>query len=454
MDDYSQISYWFDSLEDPGAVINELPDRVDVAIIGGGFTGLWTAYYLKKKSPDLGIGVFEAETVGFGASGRNGGWCMGSANGMERLLYSKKTRQEGIRLQNVLHDTVDEIGRVCQAENIDCHFAKGGTLYVAGTKDVARRHQDWVKFLQGIGFPEDEYCWLDADESSKRIRLSRNHGAFYTTHCARIHPARLVRGLATVVRKLGVKIIEKCPVFAYQTGELRTGRGKVTAEKIIRATEGYTDSIEHQGRQLLPLYSMVVATEPMSEEKWQEIGLAKRETFDDGRRVVIYGQRTLDNRLVFGGRAGYYFGSKRKPVIDSDDVAVRVVERQVRELIPALDGVEITHGWGGLMGVPRHWRPCVSYNETSRTGWAGGYTGEGVGASNLAGRMMSDLVLGEKTGLTTLPWVDDHPRRWEPEPIRWLGVKAIEFFGDRADKIEARGETSRFWGGLFNRFVG
>ena len=133
---------------------------------------------------------------------------------------------------------------------------------------------------------------------------------------------------------------------------------------------------------------------------------------------------------------------------------MRIVEKQVRELIPALSGVEITHGWGGLMGVPRHWRPCVSYDETSRTGWAGGYTGEGVGASNLAGRMMSDLVLGEKTDLTTLPWVDDHSRRWEPEPIRWFGVKAIEFFGDRADKLEARGETSRFWGGLFKRFVG
>jgi glycine/D-amino acid oxidase-like deaminating enzyme len=454
MDDYRQISYWFDSLEDSGAKVSRLPDSVDIAIIGGGFTGLWTAYYLKSKSPDLRVGIFEAETVGFGASGRNGGWCMGTANGMERLLYPEETRQEGIRLQHSLHGTVDEIGRVCQAENIDCHFARGGTLNVAGTPEVARRHQDWVKFMHGIGFAEDEYRWLDADESMRRIRLSRNHGAFFTAHCASIHPARLVRGLADVARRMGVEIIEKCPVFAYQTGSLRTGRGTVTAEKIIRATEGYTDSIQHQRRQLLPLYSMVIATEPMSNDRWQEIGLANRETFDDGRRVVIYGQRTLDNRLVFGGRAGYYFGSKRKSVIDSDDVAVRIVERQARELVPALAGVEITHGWGGLMGVPRHWRPCVSYDEKSRTGWAGGYTGEGVGASNLAGRMMSDLALGEKSDLTTLSWVNDVPRRWEPEPVRWLGVKAIEFFGDRADRAEARGATSGFWGSLFNRFVG
>ncbi len=454
MDSYQHISYWFDSLEDTSSLVEEIPRQIEVAIVGAGFTGLWTAYYLKKKSPGISIAVFEAETVGFGASGRNGGWCMGAATGMERLLYRDSTRGEGIRLQRALHDTVDEIGRVCQSENIDCHFAKGGTLNVAGTTEVAKRHREWVTFLQSIGFSEEDYRWLDEQESSKRIRLSRNHGAFYTSHCAAIHPARLVRGLARVCRQMGIKIIEKCPVFDYQPGKLVTGRGGVSAEKIIRATEGYTESIKSQKRKMLPLYSMVIATEPMTDEKWQEIGLANRETFDDGRRVVVYGQRTLDNRLVFGGRAGYYFGSRIRGTIPRDDKAVKIVESAARELIPALQGVEVTHGWGGLMGVSRHWRPCVSYDETSRTGWAGGYTGEGVGASNLAGRIMSDLVLAQKSDLTTLPWVDDNPRKWEPEPIRWLGVKSIEFFGDRADKSEANGKPSRIWGGLFDRFVG
>jgi len=450
MDNYRQISFWFDSLEDATAEITALPETVDVAVIGGGYTGLWTAYYLKKKSPNLRVGVFEAETVGFGASGRNGGWCMGAAEGVGDLLENKKTRQEGIRLQNILHDTVDEIDRVCQAEGIDCHFTKGGSVYVAGTEQVARESQEWMKFLQGIGFSEEEYCWLGVEESAKRIRLSRNYGAAYTTHCASVHPARLVRGLADAVRKLGVLVVEKCPVFEYQTGMLQTGRGVVAAEKIVRATEGYTDSLRGQRRKMMPLYSMVVATEPMSESRWQEIGLAERETFDDGRRAVVYGQRTRDNRLVFGGRSGYYFGSKRKSVISSASAAVQNVANEMRKLVPAVNGVEITHGWGGLMGVPRHWRPCVSYSNTSRTGWAGGYVGEGVGASNLAGRIMSDLVLGEQTDLTTLPWVDDQPRRWEPEPIRWLGHKMVAFFANQADKVEADGHKSRIWGGLFD----
>jgi len=454
MKNYRQISYWFDSLEDVDVLSGNIPDQVDVAIIGAGFTGLWTAYYLKKQSPEISITVLEAETVGFGASGRNGGWCMGAATGMERLLHRSSTRSEGIRLQKALHETVDEIGRVCDLEKIDCHFVKGGTLNVAGTRAVAIRHQEWIKFLHSIGFPEEDYCWLDEQESASRIRLSRNHGAFYTSHCAAVHPARLVRGLGEVCRQMGISIVEKCPVLAYRPGRLTTGRGEVIAEKIIRATEGYTDSIKNSKRQLLPLYSMVIATEPMSDEKWQEIGLANRETFDDGRRVVIYGQRTLDNRLVFGGRAGYYFGSKIRPTIPRSDKAVQHVESAARELIPALAGVEITHGWGGLMGVPRHWRPCVSYDEANRLGWAGGYTGEGVGASNLAARIMSDLVLGHKSDLATLPWVDDNPRKWEQEPIRWLGVKSIEFFGDRADKAEAEGKSSSVWGALFDQFVG
>jgi len=454
MDDYRQISYWFDSLDKADAQIGKIPQQVDIAIIGAGFTGLWTAYYLKKHSPGLSIAVIEAETVGYGASGRNGGWCMGAATGMEGLLHHPTKQSEGVRLQRILHETVDEIGRVCELENIDCHFAKGGTLNVAGNKALVRGYQDHIKLLHSLGFSDDDYRWLDAKESAGRIKLTNNYGALFTSHCAAIHPARLVRGLANVCRTLGVQIIEKCPVFSYQPGLLTTGRGDIAAEKILRATEGYTGSIKNEGRKLLPLYSMVIATEPMSDDKWQDIGLKNRETFDDGRRVVIYGQRTADNRLVFGGRAGYYMASKIRSIIPRNDSAVRIVERQARNLLPGLEGVEFTHGWGGLMGVPRHWRPCVSFNSESRIGWAGGYTGEGVGASNLAARILCDLVLDEDSDLTTLPWVDDEPRRWELEPIRWLGVKSIEFFGDRADKADAAGRPSRLWSGLFGRFVG
>jgi glycine/D-amino acid oxidase-like deaminating enzyme len=312
-----------------------------------------------------------------------------------------------------------------------------------------------VAHLHSLGFTDEDYAWLPEAESRRRIGSRRNYGAAYTKHCAAIHPARLVRGLGATVRLNGVRVCELTPVLDLEPGAVRTERGTVRADIVIRATEGYTESLSSQSRQILPLYSMMVATEPLPDSVWQEIGLAHRETFGDGRRIVIYGQRTLDDRLAFGGRAGYYFGSERKAVIDSGDPMLDRVEKNLREFFPALEGHAITHRWGGLMGAPRHFRPCVSFDRETGIGVAGGYVGEGVAASNLAGRMLTDLVLDRETALTRLAWVDDSARRWEPEPLRWLGARLLQYSGDRADQTEFRtGRPSRFWDGIFSRVMG
>ncbi len=450
-------SFWFDSLDEPPGATPpaSLPDRVDVAIIGAGYTGLWTAYYLKQQQPDLDIAVFEAMTAGFGASGRNGGWCMGLAWGIDGLLAVPRQQQAGIDLLNAMHDTVDEVGRICQAENIDCHYGKGGTLTVATLPFRVEAMRARVAHLHSLGYTDEDYTWLPEAESRHRIGSRWNFGAVYTTHCAAIHPARLVRGLARTVGGKGVRLFELTPVLDLEPGRVRTERGTVHADVVLRATEGYTESLPSQTRQVMPLYSMMVATEPLPEPVWEAIGLRRRETFGDGRRIVIYGQRTLDDRLAFGGRAGYYFGSERKPLIDPGDPMLDRVESNLREFFPALEGYAVTHRWGGLMGAPRHFRPCVSFDPDSGIGMAGGYVGEGVAASNLAGRMLSDLVLRQKTPLTRLAWVDDRARRWEPEPLRWMGAKMMQYAGDRADRAEFRnGRPSKFWDGLFSRVMG
>jgi glycine/D-amino acid oxidase-like deaminating enzyme len=452
----SDVSFWFDSIDDlPPIDTPPLPAQVDVAIVGAGYTGLWTAYYLKRHDPGLSIGVFEAERVGFGASGRNGGWCIGMAWGVEPLLRNPETRSRGVTLARTLFDTVDEVGRVCQAENIDAHYAKGGTLNVATIPFQVPLLQRHVEHMHALGFGDDDYRWLPPDESRRRIGMTPNHGAVHFRHCAAVQPARLVVGLGKTVREQGTSIYEATPVTAIEPGRIVTPRGSVKASAIVRATEGYTDSIAGERRRLMPLYSMVTATEPLPAEIWRQIGLERRETFGDSRRVVIYGQRTLDDRLVLGGRAGYYFASKKRRTIPSDDPKVVRVKTLLTKLFPMLEGYRITHGWGGLMGVPRHWRPCVQWNSETRTGWAGGYVGEGVAASNLAGRTMADLVAGRRSTLTELPWIDDASRRWEPEPLRFFGAKAIEQFGDRADRAEFEtGKPSKLWGGLFRAFVG
>jgi glycine/D-amino acid oxidase-like deaminating enzyme len=451
----SDVSFWFDSLETLPAVTSPpLPEQVDVAIVGAGFTGLWSAYYLHKLEPTLRIAVFEAERAGWGASGRNGGWCIGMAWGVDALLARPKTHTRGVALARQLFDTVDEVGRICQAENIDAHFTKGGMLNVATIPFQVEHIKRRIDHLQQAGFSDSDYRWLPEAESRTRLAMTPNYGALFFRHCAAVQPARLVLGLADVVRRQGSVIHEKTPVSAIESGRVVTNRGTVRADAIIRATEGYTDSIAGQRRRLMPLYSMVTATEPLPPEIWAQIGLMERETFGDGRRVVMYGQRTLDDRLVLGGRAGYYFASKRRPTIPSDDPKVVRVKNLVTSLFPILKGFRITHGWGGLMGVPRHWRPCVQWDPNARTGWAGGYVGEGVAASNLAGRVVADLVTRRKTALTELPWINDEGRLWEPEPLRWIGAKAIEGFGDRADRAEfTSGTPSKFWGGLFDTFV-
>jgi glycine/D-amino acid oxidase-like deaminating enzyme len=451
----SDVSFWFDAIgELPAITTPPMPQQVDVAIVGAGYTGLWSAYYLKRLDPGLDIAVFEAERAGFGASGRNGGWCMGTAWGVEPLLRRAETRSRGMALARALFETVDEIGRVCQAENIDAHFAKGGALNVATIPFQVDQLRHHVDALHRAGFDETDYRWLSADESQQRLRMTPNHGALYFRHVAAVQPARLAVGLADVVRRQGVRIHEATPVTAIQPGRVMTQRGAVRAGTIIRATEGYTDSIAGQRRRIMPLYSMIVATEPLPAEVWGEIGLAERETFGDSRRQVIYGQRTLDDRLVLGGRGGYYYASELRRAIEPDNPKLARVRGLIPQLFPILKDVRFSHGWGGLMGVPRHWRPCVQFDQATRIGWAGGYVGEGVGASNLAARVLADLVLQRQSALTELPWVDDVARRWEVEPLRWLGGKAIEIAGGLADREEfSSGQPSRLWGALFDQFV-
>jgi len=454
---YDNGSYWFASLDElkkPEAP-DQLPNQVDVAIIGAGFTGLWTAYYLKQASPNLDIAVFEANTVGFGASGRNGGWCMGWAMGIEEMIRQPDQVSAGMAIARAMEDTVDEIGRVCQAENIDCHFAKGGTLTVATRHFDVDQMQANLAVYRKAGFSEDDFIWLDEAESQQRLNMTPNYGAIYTPHCASIHPARLVRGLGDVLRRKGVSIYEQTPVTRFQQGKLVTAHGNVNAPVILRATEGYTDTIKGEARKLLPLYSMMVATEPLPDTLWEEIGLKQRETFGDRRRMTIYGQRTLNNRFAFGGRGDYLFGSKILSVIPTDDPQLDAVERTLRELFPMLEGYKVTNRWGGLMGVPRHWRPSVTFDQKTGLGSAGGYTGEGVAASNLAARILGDLVLENQSSVTELAWVDDTARRWEPEPIRWIGTKIIRGIGSMADRQESiTNRPARFLGGLFDMFYG
>jgi glycine/D-amino acid oxidase-like deaminating enzyme len=452
------LSFWHDSV--PGGLTPRpaLPGdlAVDVAVVGAGYTGLWTAYYLKKADPALRVAVLEARFAGFGASGRNGGWCSAIfPSGLAKVAKVAGSKDAAIALQRALNDTVDEVGRVAAAEGIDCHYRKGGTVVLARTPVQLERARQEIEEYREFGFTEADHRLLDPDEAKKHVNATQVLGATYTPHCAAIHPARLVRGLAEAVERLGVPIYEQTAVTAIEDGVVSTRSGNVRADVVVRATEGYTPSIEGFKRALAPVYSLMLATHPLTAEVWQEIGLRERETFSDHRHLIVYGQRTADDRLAFGGRgAPYHFGSAIKPEFDREPAVHAELRRVLAELFPVLGEVGASHTWGGALGVPRDWFASVNYDRERRLATAGGYVGDGVGAANLAGRTLADLLLNRHTELTALPWVGHRSPNWEVEPARWLGANIGLRVMGAADAEEARtGRPSRR-AAVFGRFLG
>ena len=404
---------------------------IDIAIVGGGFSGLWTAYYLSQLDPTARIAVIEKHFCGYGASGRNGGWAEGGlAVGPEK--YAEWSSMDAaMRLVHAMHDSVDEIGRVTNAEGIDCGYAKGGWIRLARNGPQERR------LREEMAAPGAHGRLLEAAEAKTYLNATDVRCGAYSPDCAALDPARLVRGLADTVERLGVTIYEETAVASIESGVVRTNKGTVRADVTVRATEAYTRDLLGERRALLPIYSLMVATEPLPAEMFDEIGLADRPTFNDERFMVIYGQRTQDNRLAFGGRGvPYLFGSSISDHAETHEASHALIRETLIDLLPVLRDVEFTHRWGGVLGVPRDWVPGLRFDKTTGVGVLGGYVGEGVAAANLAGRTMAELIHGEATERTDLPWVGHTVRNWEPEPFRWLGVRGSRSILATADDRE------------------
>jgi glycine/D-amino acid oxidase-like deaminating enzyme len=431
------VSHWFDEVPPSRPPLPGDRDA-DVCIVGAGYTGLWTAYYLKRADPGLRIVVLEARFAGFGASGRNGGWLSGLVPGDRNAMAEQYGRDRVVAWQRALNEAVDEVADVAAREGIDAGIVKGGTL------EIARNRAQAARLASSI---EEERNWqvdgiepLTTAQAAKRIEFDGVVSAFFTPHCARIQPARLARGLADAVERLGVQIYEQTPVTEISQGRATTESGTVTAPIVLRATEGFTAALPGLRRRWLPMNSSMIATEPISADLWAGIGWDGRETVGDTAHGFFYAQRTVDDRIAIGGRSVPYRYASR---IDVDG---RVPERTIRHLsqvlhdvLPQVRDVPIVHGWCGVLAVPRDWEASIVLDRATGLGWAGGYVGHGVTATNLAGRTLADLVLNQRTPLTELPWVGHRSRKWEPEPMRWLGVRGLYIAYKAADWHEARG---------------
>jgi len=430
-DRYSATSFWLETCGEDLAPRPALdgPIDADVAILGAGYTGLWTAYYLLKRLPSLRVVILEAEIAGFGASGRNGGWCSSKLNVPIDSVARKYGRERAQAQQRALYDTIDEVGRVCTEEKIDADFVKSGALFVVRYPYQQAGLEELATMYEGFGFG-DHYQVLDANALSRLIRVRGALGGFLSHDYAHLHPGKLVRGLGRAVERLGGRIHERTAVTSFQPGRpalLRTARGDVRAGTVVLAGEAYLTRFRPLHRALLPVYSLIVLTEPLSTAQWEEIGWRRRECLASFRLSIDYLGRTSDGRILFGGRgAPYRFGSSIEDAYDRDEATHSMLRRLTRDWFPALKDVRFTHAWGGPLGMPRDWFPTVSFDRSQGIATARGYTGHGVATTNLAGRALADLILERQTALTDLPLVNHRSPRWEPEPLRWLAVRHVQ----------------------------
>ncbi len=431
---------WLDAIPEPLTPRPGLASDIDcdVAIVGGGFTGLWSAYYLKQHQPRLRIVVVEREIVGYGPSGRNGGWASAGIAGSPNA-YGQRDGGAVMRAVRETRAAVDEIGRVARTEQIECGYCKAGALTVATTEPQRRR------LLAMTYDAEDSESTLAPNQLDELVCIRGVMAARFTPHAARIDPARLVRGLARVCERLGVTIHERTAALELAPGTVRCDAGTLRADTVLRATESYTTQLRGQRRRYLPLYSLMIATEPLPPDLWEQLGWRKGLLIGDLHHLFFYAQRTIDGRIAIGGRGAPY--RLRHAISEKNERSEEVADRLTQTLrrhFPTAAEAAITHHWGGPLAVPRDWSMSVNFDPVTRVGSAGGYSGHGVVASNIAGRTLADLVLGRESDRARLPWVHHRTRRWEPEPLRFLASRAIMRLLENADQREDRtGRPSR-----------
>jgi len=429
-----EVSWWWRDLGGAPERRPALPGSMDcdVCVVGAGYTGLWTAYWLAKAGVD--VVVLEREFAGFGASGRNGGWLSGLLAGSRERWAASHGADAVVAAQRAMHAVVDDVAAV----GIDCDLVKAGAMTVATSPVQMERLRESLAYEREWGFGADDW----RIDGIVPLPVDGALGALYTPHSARVQPAKLVRGLAAECERLGVRIFEGTSVSDIRLRRALTPFGEVRAPWIVRATEGYTAGLPGLRRSLVPMNSAMVITEAGVADR---VGWTSATTMLDGANAYCYLQRTADGRIAIGGRGvPYRFGSRTDRAGEVSPATVDELRGRLVRLFPDLADVAIDHAWAGVLGVPRDWCPAVVADRARGLAWAGGYVGDGVSTAFLAGRVLGDLLTGHRSTWDRLPFVGWQSRRWEPEPLRWVAIRGIYAAYRRADRIEeASGRSSK-----------
>lgn len=447
MSEYSKYSFWLETCGDDLTPRPSLQKsiEVDVAILGGGYTGLWTAYYLLRGNPGLKVAVLEKEIIGFGASGRNGGWCSSKFPVTPAMLTQRYGVVAARALMLAMCDSVNEIGRVCSEENIDAQFHKGGILTLARTEAHLPMLRSSFAAYERLGLAS-QYQLLTSEQALDRIRVTDILGALFAEENASVHPARLVRGLAQAIEKRGGIIYERTNVTEFEGGtssRFLTAAAEVRARQaIVLAGESYLSRLRKLHRVVLPVYSLITLTEPLTKSQWDLVGWQHRESLASCNYTVDYLTRTPDGRILFGSRgAPYRLGSKISDEQDKHAETHARIQSLVLEWFPMLEGIGFTHSWGGPVGMPRDWMPMTYFDPATNIATARGYTGQGVSTTNLTGRVVAELISGNRTALSELPIAQRRSPLWEREPLRWMAVRYMQNAFFRIDQAGKDGKS-------------
>jgi glycine/D-amino acid oxidase-like deaminating enzyme len=417
--------------------------HADVAILGGGFSGLWTAYNLLRREPALSVAIVEREFCGYGASGRNGGWCSPRFPVDAATLLKRVGRQRTRETLLAQQEMVVRLGETCAREGIDAQYRQTGLLVVARGDAQLAGIEHAYRDYERLGLA-DTATLLTAEQAFARVHATRLSGGLSVRAGATVHPGRLVRGLARVVERLGGRIYEKTEAVEFVKGRhpaIVTRSGTLHARRaVVAAGEAYLTGMPGFRRTLLPISSMIVLSAPLTEAQWRSVGWAGGESLCSEAHLKDYLTRTVDGRILYGSRgAPYRFGSQMPERDAGTNRTFQWMRETVQDWWPSLRGLEFTHAWGGYVGVPRDWMPTVSFDPSTGFAQLLGYSGRGVTTSALGAELLAGLIGGWETGLETLPFHRHGPPVWEPEPLRWMGVRYVQDAFARVDQADLAG---------------
>ncbi|MGV8852006.1 MAG: NAD(P)/FAD-dependent oxidoreductase [Rhodoglobus sp.] len=434
-----QKPFWIDDVTNPeefSALRGEV--TADLAIVGGGYLGLWTAVLAKQRNPDAKVVLLEARELGWAASGRNGGFCEaslthGAENGMSRWP-NEYDQLERLGMQNL-----DEIEASVKSLGLDCDFQRTGSLDLA----IEEHEIEWLKEAA----TDDDTVFLDEAAVRAEVNSPTYLAAVWNKRInALIHPAKLVHELARVARELGVEIFENSPVRQVETSGgptdaavVHTPKGAVRAARVALATNAFPSLLKRTRLHTIPVYDYVLMTEPLSPAQLASIGWSNRQGLADMANQFHYYRMSADNRILFGGYdAVYHYGGKVRDGYEDRPESFERLASHFFTTFPQLEGLKFSHRWAGAIDASTQFSAFFGTARGGRVAYSAGFTGLGVGATRFAAQVMLDKLEGLTTERTELEMVRKLPLPFPPEPIASLGIQATRWSLNRADHNQGR----------------